>query len=877
MELTLGLQYSEQQQPAIAGAFIHGHTAEIWLREINSWGISMNQLKALLVAANKQSVTAAGLFVLLPQTFVTPASNIRHPYQLLGGKLFIPVDATLTPAITTPELSRLLIWDWQLFHPAIGFIGFEEKDIINISDLLLLTAPQPSDWEYARMGIAPRIKLNRIGVSATETDIFSELKTIIGNQPLSALPDKVMPQQPALSFFQKIRQLLMGLLNRTFFKKTDDLEEKRKQELEKLLRMFDHDEDTALQYALPLDSPYAQRGSADPGASLQRHDASFSLRGLGGGGAVDAWDTGNYTQHLRRKYEQAAKAAIAAGEFKKAAYIYAHLLGDYSTATNVLEQGGYYREAAVMYATHLQNPGAAARCLEQGGLLLEAIDIYKTLTQFEKAADLHVVLDQQHEAITLYNKAAQVATDNNDILSAARIMQLKLQDVPQARQSLLNGWNQHIQTDACMQQYLALSRDNLAQELVFIYKNHLPAALENNFLLILNNTVKQYQQEEVTATATDMAYEIISKQSLQGNTANLRLLNSFVPDDRLLQNDCNRFINNLPKALPISQSLSSRRFAADVKWRQGILLGDDLLLIGCKTSGIYLLRYNLINHWAYTLWPGNVPEHLPPFTLVSDARYSNRLLIQHQLPFELGTKVLEAQNSKEGFEREVIAGSGSWLPKELIGYCFTESHVITLHTVGAHLIFSGYTHEGVLKGNQHCTTYSTNKAFLLSGDFRREAQKLIYWYGSFYLFLANYLYKMDFQGRLQVVLETDYIHEMSAGYNSDKLGVVVATSDSILWITWYYGDVAPKLHGSIANNRAGTRISYLPHEFIVAYNGNVAQVYHIADNEVILSHQIVAGDVICTVVALPKNNHVAIVEENGALSVYDLRDNGSVQ
>jgi tetratricopeptide (TPR) repeat protein len=882
MEITLGLQYREQAPSTVVGAFINGHSVAMWLAEINSWGIPMQQLCALLIPENKQSVTAAGLFVLFPAIPVTTAKSIRHPYQLLGNKLFIPVNATLTPALTPHELSGLLIWDWQVFHPSLGFNGFEEKDTIRISDLLALTAPTPSDWEYARMGTAPRIKLQRIDVNIAEKDPFAGISSTIGMQPLSALTDKATAQLAPASFLQKIQHLLMDMIGSKagagLFNRTDDVEEKRKRELERLLRMFEQDEATALQYALPLNNPYEGRGSADKGVALQKNNASFNLQGLGGGTPVDVWDPGNYRHQLRKKYELAAKTAISATDFKKAAYIYARLLGDFAGAANVLEQGGYYRDAAEVYKTHLDNPGAAARCLEKGGLLLEAIDLYKSLQQFEKAADLHIILDQREEAVPLYNRAAQNAIHNNDLLGAATIIRKKLEDIPRARQVLLSGWNGHIQTTACLQQYLELSGDHLVQEFHFIHKHHVPAALENNFLQVLLTTSQLYQQETITSTATDIAYEIISKQSLAGNTENLKLLNSFIPEDSLLQGDCNRFINLLPKPLPMSRALLSIRFAADVTWLNGAVLNGELVMIGVKKNGVYLLRYNLINHWEYALWQGSVPGHTI-FTLMSDSRYSNRLMIHHHLPFELPEKVLKSPDTKgERFEDELLAGGAGWLPKGLTGYCFTEHDIVTLHVAGTELIFSRYTQEGSLKSSQHCILYGTTTPFALPPRFRQDVQELIYWYGAFYLFLGHSIYKLDFQRRLQPLLETDHIHHLKAGYDGDKLGIVAATEDSILWLTYTYGDSTPKVHGSIAENQAGTKVKYLPHQFIITYHGAIVQVYKIADNdELVHSHQIVADAAICAVESIPKKDHIAIMSENGALAIYDLQDNGSVE
>ncbi|MBO9732261.1 MAG: hypothetical protein J7623_26705 [Chitinophaga sp.] len=875
MPLTLGLQYHEQQAATIAGAFIPGHSADAWLAEIDRWGIPMQSLKGLLIAANKDTLTPAGLLVMLQHIDIKYPDRILHPYQLTGGKLFIPATARLTPALHAAELSQLLIWDWQVFHPVWGFTGFEVNDVIDISALLFFTSPQVVDWEFARIGIAPRIKLRRIEIMASDTDPFAEIRREVGHLPLSELPPAATPLPIANSFFQKIWQKLAHIFGQTASYTASllpkNLQDKRNQELEKLLQMFDKDEALALQYALPMDSPYEHRGTATPGTSLQRQNTNFSLGRLGGGGPADVWDAGSYRFKLIQKYEAAAKAAISTGDYKKAAYIYAHLLGNYAHAANVLEQGGHYREAAILYKDHLKKPGAAAHCLEKGGLLLEAIDMYISLQQLEKAGDLYMQLDQQEHAITLYEQVAATAINNHDMLAAASVIQHKLSDIPRAKQILLQGWDQHLQTNACLQRYLELSADQLVPAIQLVYDHHLSPSLENNFLQLLSKTGERFQQAPATDLAKDIAYEIISKQSLQGNTENLALLNTFVPEDRLLPRDCSRFINHLPKPVTVSKALSSERFAADVKWITGRLMNDELLLIGHKSTGVYMLRYDFMKHWNYMHWPGHVPDSAT-FRLLSDTRYNNMLLIYHHLPFEITQKHFSQYRAdEEVVGGEFTVGGASWLPSKLLGYCFSEWDVVALHLAGEELILSRYTQEGALKNSVRCTQYTSTSEFELPPDFQQEAQEMVYWYGAFYLFIGHSIYKLDFQGGLQSLLETDRILQLTAGYDRDKLGMVAITEDSILWLTYTYGDNTPKIHGSIANNEVGIKVKYLPHEFIITYRDKTAQVYKISDGaEAVYSQKITTRAPICAIEAIPKKGHIAIVSENGELEVYDL-------
>ena len=86
------------------------------------------------------------------------------------------------------------------------------------------------------------------------------------------------------------------------------------------------------------------------------------------------------------------------GRYRRAAYIYAHLLGDFTNAAAALVAGKHWREAAVLYRDKLKRPEMAAKCLEQGGLWAEAIEFYEQLGDFEKVGDLYAQLEQPEEA-----------------------------------------------------------------------------------------------------------------------------------------------------------------------------------------------------------------------------------------------------------------------------------------------------------------------------------------------------------------------------------------------------------------------------------------------------------------------------------------------
>ena len=115
-----------------------------------------------------------------------------------------------------------------------------------------------------------------------------------------------------------------------------------------------------LRFALPLGAN-APRGIAPPSNRLTARDTDFSLSSLGRPSAMDAWFV---EERLRKdliaRYHEVATRELSLGRYRRAAYIYAELLGDLTAAANALRRGRYYREAAVLYRDRLHSPTMAA-------------------------------------------------------------------------------------------------------------------------------------------------------------------------------------------------------------------------------------------------------------------------------------------------------------------------------------------------------------------------------------------------------------------------------------------------------------------------------------------------------------------------------------
>ena len=132
----LSIKYEGLGSHRVEGAFIRGAVPRDWLHEIGGWQAPLEKLSCFVLAGRKDMRSAAGLFVVFPEDLHVVLPDHTYPYRKIAGKLFIPADAGLSPAVSGEELSSLLIWDIQFFHPAHGFTGFDLDDKLAWEDLL---------------------------------------------------------------------------------------------------------------------------------------------------------------------------------------------------------------------------------------------------------------------------------------------------------------------------------------------------------------------------------------------------------------------------------------------------------------------------------------------------------------------------------------------------------------------------------------------------------------------------------------------------------------------------------------------------------------------------------------------------------------------
>jgi tetratricopeptide (TPR) repeat protein len=595
MKLRLHLHNTPQHAPA--AALVRGSGPGDWLREIGRWQVPANALRCYVLPASLQAREAVGLFVVVDGLTPLP-DDVREPYGVVADRLYVPLHASLQPAASPAELAASLLWECQVFHPSIGLVGFDKADRVSLTDLLDCGPPAAADWTRALPGLPPAARLHSIRLlPPTTAEVLDSLRADIGTAPLTDVPGQPAPRTPLQQALDKLGQgaleaglaataglgkLLAGAagalgalgglgssvsggngragnaetagpgllekLQKWLAGNLDELEQQRRNEVQRLLDLFGQDIAEALKYALPLDSPYLNRGIAPPSSWLGPRAANFDLRQLGGGGRVDSWNLDVQTRlALTARYREAAEQEQAAGRPKKAAYIYAHLLGDYRAAAKTLRQGGYFREAAALYRDHLHDTLTAAECLAEGGLLLEAIELYSSLGQHEKAGDLYTQLGQLALAMPHYERAVDAAHNANNYLDAAALLVNKLARPTQAQQELLLGWDKGHQAEACLRTYFDLSAatqpELLPTQLREFYQAHTRPAQVPDFLRVLVAVKEKYPSAELDLAARRLGYEIVSAETAAGNKTRLATLKKLLPSDRLIGPDCSRYVS----------------------------------------------------------------------------------------------------------------------------------------------------------------------------------------------------------------------------------------------------------------------------------------------------------------------------------------------
>ncbi|MEN1678431.1 MAG: hypothetical protein AAGJ46_02485 [Planctomycetota bacterium] len=661
--IELKLRPRRSKPLATAAWLLPGHDVRAWLDEIAAW--PGDPLAIRLIAIRDIDDTGVCGVVAIPAEANFEPTGGCVPLGRIGNDLYLPVDAEIAPAINGEELAQHLA-DGYLYAwlPGRGLTAAEADDVLGLADLVATPTEVNEDWGHAVPGVAFPSRLIEILPEETPSveQLISDGRDDIGDRsgetrdlpkaPGEPLPGiagaaaraamvgaayPLMGLGKALSALGKMTQGVgsgfagsgggqaggagqggggsLGLGGLADYasdllrKAAQSLEAQRHREVGRLLHLLDSDPDQGLKFALPFGGAgNAHRGRALPSGSLGRRNVDFSLGSLGGGGPADFWDLSpEYQQQLITKYRELAGRELRLGRHRRAAYIYAELLGDLRSAASALEQGRHYREAAVLYREKLNNAVAAAECLERGELWSEAVEAYRDLGKHEKAGDMLTHIGQTEAAAQEYHQAADRLLVQQDRLGAARVYDEKLRDDALAIETLDAGWPDSRQAKECVAASFAmrgaLGRHNESAERVAELSEEVDLIGRHaDIAELLAGVFGTYPDAAVQDESAKRCRSLVAHRLRGASTPEaerlLAVLGRLAPSDRLLKRDNRRFIDSrrgvqATRVAAIGHLEKGKlhqvaRFELGMTrtWRTAVSIGDLLVTFGTKDGRI---------------------------------------------------------------------------------------------------------------------------------------------------------------------------------------------------------------------------------------------------------------------------------------------------
>jgi tetratricopeptide (TPR) repeat protein len=649
--ISLPLKIRRQSQPVrepVAWLLPSGDPAA-WLEELVAWGVPLQQLTLYPLATREEQGTSGVL--VLPRSGLKPATSYRAvPYGVVGGRIYLPVDAALEPETAGHELEQLFATDIvaYVFHPTWGLTALGRDQELAVSDLVQMPPRQRTDWDRAQPGIGFHQQLYSIVLAdppafqevlnATRDDISSQSSSISELPPSPSEPSKNPIGQAGRAVSAGIAKAVLWMTNLapstatkpTWINSVQDwaasklaavseaVDAIRNREIHRLLDLLENNPDEGLRYAMPVEGS-AHRGIAPPANHLARHDVDFSLSALGGRGPVDYWAIDwQHRQRLIERYRELVNREIRLGRHRRAAYIFAELLHDMNAAARTLMDGGHYREAAVLYRERLGRPREAAECLQKGGLLGEAIKLFRELGDLERVGDLYARLDQHDESHQAYRVAADAYAAGGDLLGAARILENKMQLPDEAIAALEAAWPNSPQARNCLEELFDLfgrsGRHEAAVSRVIAFRDASACSPQTPILAAtLSRAANSYPDDALRELAADSCRVVAGRRIRQASQQERReLLNAveqLAREDRLLRRDCGRFRrervkNAAPQVLARiktrePQLINSFALPEGVVWKTIAAANTMFYVAGYRDDELVLIRGN---------WDGDIQQ-----------------------------------------------------------------------------------------------------------------------------------------------------------------------------------------------------------------------------------------------------------------------------
>jgi hypothetical protein len=394
----------------------------------------------------------------------------------LCPNFYLPADADLVPALLADEASGLVRERGLVFLPD-RILSFAPHQVLRPADLLTAVTLPRRAWQafperptraerLVEVLYDPPVQTvdeillpggEAIGVEEPRPADAGAVANIASRAEAGA--GKGLLWLGNLLHWKALAQLGANLIHRAVERVprlSESLLGRQEAALRELLRQFREGKlEQALRRALPLNTGTQKeppRGATPARtAILPWHRLLFSLGDLLGGGRAMAsvWLTSaDLHAELSAEYRKAAEAAIARGDYRRAAFIYGKLLMDYRRAADVLMQGGLHHEAAILYLDRVGDPLTAARAFEAAGEVDRALHIYRQRREHAQAGDLLRRAGEEEAAVQEYLVAADLLVASQNHLGAGDLLLGRAHRSDLALEYFAAGWELRLQGSA---------------------------------------------------------------------------------------------------------------------------------------------------------------------------------------------------------------------------------------------------------------------------------------------------------------------------------------------------------------------------------------------------------------------------------------------
>jgi tetratricopeptide (TPR) repeat protein len=407
-----------------------------------------------------------GGFLIIPES--APAISVRNalPLRRLSENFWLAVDAELVPALHSDEAAALTRERGLVFLPGNRCLQFDAQRPLAATALIEFPPVKRANWQpfpdapdwperlkaitYSPPGLTPDDVLapggDGIGEEAPRPPKANPVKTALGKAGLGLGKGiAVVGTILGIGAVGRLGASLMAAALAMAPRLSESLLGRQEAALRELLRKFREGRiEEALKNALPLGGENSP-GDLHSSDQLPTHNVRWSLANIfGGGGRASLWVGGADEQRqLADEYRKAAQAALARGDYRRAAFIYAKLLYELRTAADILSQGGLHRDAAILYRDLIKDPRWAAREFEAAGDCDEALRLFRQIGEFEQAGDLLRRMGEEDEAVEEYHRAARQHIERQaDYLKAGELMLRKTGRADLAGAYFAIGWRE---------------------------------------------------------------------------------------------------------------------------------------------------------------------------------------------------------------------------------------------------------------------------------------------------------------------------------------------------------------------------------------------------------------------------------------------------